>query len=103
MKNKIKIFGIIFLITALLLVSSCVKDDFKGIKTDEYVGKTITVKGTVENAYKLLGLSGYTLKDKNGEPLQVKSETLPKEGDEASVEGVLMKDSIFGYYLKANK
>ena len=89
------------LIILLVLVNGCASEDLKKIKTAENVGKNVTVKGTVESTYKMGQLSGYTIKDKNGEPLQVKSATLPKEGSVATVKGVLMKDSIFGYYLQA--
>ena len=65
-----------------------------------YVGKEITVKGTVENTFKLGKLSGYKLSEGNAS-ITVSSEALPAEGKEITVEGTWIKDSIFGYYLLA--
>lgn len=103
MKNKNQLFGIIIFFALLLLVSGCTTEDFKKLKTEDNIGKTVSVKGTVENPYKLGTLSGYTLKDKLGEPLQVKAETLQKKGAVITVQGVLMKDPFFSYYLKAKE
>lgn len=66
----------------------------------DYVGKEITVRGTVEETFKLGKLSGYKL-TQGDYSITVSSETLPAEGKEMNIEGTWIKDSIFGYYLLA--
>jgi hypothetical protein len=69
---------------------------------EEYLGEKVSVRGTVEDTFKLGKLSGFKLTDGNHSIL-VSSEALPKEGDEAVVFGTLMKEAFVGYYLLAKE
>ncbi|MFA6460985.1 MAG: hypothetical protein WCV90_01860 [Candidatus Woesearchaeota archaeon] len=100
MKNILFILPIV--LVALLLVG-CSTLTIKEAKTEQYIGKTVTLSGKVDNSLKLGKLSGYTLKDDKGESISVKSDTLPKEGTEVTVKGTVIKDSLFGYYLQAQE
>ena len=66
----------------------------------EYVGKEITVNGVVEGTFKLGKLSGYKLTEGEAS-ISVSSQSLPEEGKDMTINGIWMKDSIFGYYLLA--
>jgi len=68
----------------------------------DYIGKEVTIKGTVQDTLKLGQLSGYTLTDGNV-TIKVSSQSLPAEGKEMTVTGVWMRDTIFGYYLLAKE
>lgn len=72
------------------------------IRDEEHIGKTVTVSGTVENTIKIGQLSGFTLNDGENK-IGISSDTLPKEGEKVTVKGVLIKDTLFGYYIKAEK
>jgi aspartyl/asparaginyl-tRNA synthetase len=98
MKAKLLIITT-FLIAIFLIGCSTVA--IKEVKTEDYIGKTVTIAGKVDNSMKLGKISGFTLKDEKGESSAVKSDTLPKEGERISVKGVVMKDTLFGYYILA--
>jgi len=83
----------------LVLLAGCAQN-IADIKNPEHVGKTVTVSGTVEGVIKLGPISGYTLKDSNGDKIGVAAERLPAEGDKMTVKGVLIKDTLLGYYIK---
>ena len=70
------------------------------IKDEDHIGETVIVSGTVESVIKIGSLSAYTLKDENGDTIGVSAERLPAEGDKVIVKGTLIKDTIFGYYIK---
>jgi len=78
----------------MFVASSNISD----IKNDDFVGKTVTVSGTVSNTISIGSLSGYTLEDST-DSISVSSEALPAEGTKVRVTGVLMHDSLFGYYV----
>jgi hypothetical protein len=86
----------VLVLVALLLLIGCT-EKISDIKNDDYVGKDVKVRGTVEASVKIGSISGYRVDD--GAEINVKSETLPKEGEVVAVKGVLMKDSLFGYYI----
>jgi hypothetical protein len=90
---------ILALASIVLLLAACGAQKIADVKQEGNVGKTVTVKGTVENTLKIGDLSGYTIKDETG-TIGVSTLILPKEGDTVTAKGVLMKDSIFGYYIK---
>ncbi|MDP1695550.1 MAG: hypothetical protein Q8L29_01400 [archaeon] len=71
------------------------------IKSEDYIGKSVRISGTVESAIKLGQFSGYTLSD-DSDSIFVSSSKLPEEGSKVSVTGVVMKEIIIGYYLKAD-
>jgi len=99
MKNSNK-FLFLVLMATLLVFTGCV-DKISEIKSEDFVDETVTVKGTVENTIKLGALSGYTIKDADGESIFVSSEELPKEGDTKRVSGTL-KNNLLGYYIEIN-
>ena len=98
MSNYLLIIGLLFV---LIFISGCISTNIKDVKNSDHVGKRITVYGTVQNTIKIGSLSGYTIKD-NTDTISVSSETLPKEGSQVSVTGVLIKDTLLGYYIKVD-
>lgn len=93
-----KIIVGISLVLALILLAGCTPKPISEIKNEQYIGKTVTVKGIVGISLKIGSLSGYSVSDATGD-INVKSNTLPIEGSEVTVTGKLMKDTIFGYYI----
>ncbi len=73
------------------------------IKTEDNIGKTISVKREVTGAMKILTLSGYSIQDENGDTIAVFSEDLPTEGETVTAKGTLIKKPLFGYYIDSNK
>jgi hypothetical protein len=59
----------------------------------------VTVSGTVTNVVSIGGLSFYTLEDDTG-VIPISAKDLPAKDDKITVRGVLIKDSIVGYYIK---
>jgi hypothetical protein len=94
-----KILLVIVLIGLLLVATGCIARNIADIKNPDFVGKKVTVRGEVGVTIKLGSLSGYTLKDAT-DTISVSSQNLPKEGETVTVTGVLIKDTIFGYYIK---
>jgi hypothetical protein len=92
---------IISLLAIIIFISGCMATTIKDVKTQDYVGKKVTVSGTVQNTIKIGTLSGYTIKDAT-DTIGVSSESLPKEGNEIRVTGILMKDTLLGYYIKVD-
>jgi RecJ-like exonuclease len=75
--------------------------NIEDVKTEEHVGKTISVRGEVKNVIKIGELSAYILEDETG-TIGVSTEDLPKEGDKVTARGTLIRDTLFGYYIKVN-
>jgi len=92
---------IILIMTAILLVG-CASKTISEIKTQDYVGKKVTISGTVKNTIKIGPISAYTLEDKTGQ-IGVATQKLPNEGKQVTVTGVLIKDTLFGYYIKLDE
>ncbi|MBI5227856.1 hypothetical protein HY988_04685 [Candidatus Micrarchaeota archaeon] len=67
---------------------------------EKYLGKEITVSGTVTNSLKVGKLSGYVIEDSTGS-IKVSSESLPAPGSNVTISGTLVHDSFFGYYILA--
>ena len=97
-----KIILISLLIVSLFL-SGCVPQDIKDIKNEEHIGKQVIVHGTVTSVISLGPLSGFILEDRNGDTISVSTKDLPAKGEEITVTGILIKDSIFQYYIKMNE
>ncbi|MFA6088241.1 MAG: hypothetical protein WC755_00125 [Candidatus Woesearchaeota archaeon] len=97
-----KILTIILLVLVSALLFGCAVTKVADIKKEDMIGKTVSIHGTVKSTFKLGSLSGYTMTMEDGE-LLVSSKSLPAEGKEMSVKGVVMKDSIIQYYIKANE
>jgi hypothetical protein len=72
------------------------------IKKPEMVGKSVTVYGMAKNTLKIGTISGFQLDDGNTTIL-VSTEELPKDDSNVTVSGIVIKDSLFGYYIKAEK
>jgi len=89
---------LILLVISLVVISGC-SQSIAEVKDEDHIGKTIMIRGTVENTIKIGQLSGYTLKDTAGDTIGVSTDDLPIEGDIITVKGVLMKDTLFGYYI----
>lgn len=100
MKTK-KIILLLCLLLTTLLIYGCKVTTIKDVKNPDFVGKKVTISGTVQNTIKLGGISGYTIKD-DTDTISISSENLPTEGTKTKVTGVLLKDTIFGYYIKAD-
>lgn len=90
----------IFLFFIILLFSGCAAKKISDIATAENIGKSVAVSGKVASSIKLGGLSGYQLEDSAGDKIFVSTDSLPKEGSSVTARGTLMKDPIFGYYIK---
>jgi hypothetical protein len=56
---------------------------------------------TVQDTVNIGTISGFTLKDKAGDSIRVSSKSLPEEGTSLTVSGTLMKDTLFGWYIKS--
>jgi PKD repeat protein len=94
---------ITFLIIGLLIAATaCSVKTIADVKKAENVGKTFTVQGNVQTTLKIGTLSGYRLKDAT-DSIVVSAQNLPKENTTITVTGILMQDTIFGYYIKANE
>ncbi len=94
MRNKI-----IILIVLVIFLVACTKS-IEEVKKPENIGKKVTVSGTVKNTFKLGELSGYTLEDETGK-IGITSKELPEENTKKTTTGILMRDSLFGYYIAA--
>lgn len=94
MKFKISIIALV----GLLLLTGCAQS-IDSVKNQDNIGKKVSVKGDVTETIKIGGLSGYIVEDETGS-ISVSSEELPAEGDTVRVSGTLIRDTIFGYYIK---
>ncbi len=93
---------LVLAIFMLMLFSGC-SQSVEEIKSDEYVGKVVSVKGTVIETIKIGDLSVYVLMDENGDKINVASKRLPAEGDRVTAKGVLNKKAIIGYYIDVDE
>lgn len=87
---------------ALILITGC-SQSIEQIKSEDYVGEEVTVKGEVKKSLKIGDVSGFRLEDDKNNSIKVGSEKLPQEGNTVTVTGVLMDDSLMGYYIQAEK
>lgn len=93
------VFAIFSLLFIAAILSGCsAATDIVDVKDSGMVGETVTVSGTVRDAIKLGDISGYTLADDTGS-ISISSRTLPQEGTNVRVTGVVMRDTVFGYYI----
>lgn len=94
--------SIILLFALIVIISGCnMTISIEDVKDSDHVGKTVTISGTVQDTIKLGELSGYTIKDATG-TMGISSQSLPKEGTNIRVTGTLVKDTLPGYYIKAD-
>jgi hypothetical protein len=92
--------ALVILTLTVLMLSSCASK-ISDVQDESHIGKQVKVRGTAENTVKLGKISGFTLTDDSGH-IRIGSEELPKEGSVVEVRGVLIKDSLLGYYIKAD-
>lgn len=74
--------------------------DISEVKSEEYVGESVIVSGTVKNTIKIGDLSGYIIAD-DTDSIAVASNELPAEGDEITVSGTLRKNLVM-YYIETD-
>jgi hypothetical protein len=94
---------VLVLLASAFALTGCAQQTIAELKTEEMIGEDVRVSGTVQTSLKLGELSGYIIEDESGESIGVSSETLPAEGTEVTVRGVLVRDTIFGYYIRADE
>lgn len=97
---KTKTIIITLSILLLVFLTGCAKT-ISEIKSDEFIDKDVTVRGTVLGSIKLGDLSGYTIQDKNEDTIFVSSKSLPEENKKTTAKGTLKKN-ILGYYIDTN-
>lgn len=107
-RNKKKSWNVYYVLIALILIvlsiyfySSNQVQTISQIKSEQNIGKSVTISGEVKNVFKIGELSGYFLEDES-DRIRVSSESLPTEGETKKVRGVLMRDSLLGYYIKVD-
>ncbi|MFW6383560.1 MAG: hypothetical protein ACOCZQ_02855 [Nanoarchaeota archaeon] len=93
---------LILMALALILITGC-SQSIEQIKSEDYVGEEVTVKGEVKKSLKIGDVSGFRLEDDKNNSIKVGSEKLPQEGNTVTVTGILMDDSLMGYYIQAEK
>lgn len=104
MKNKHVIsigFVLVIVVIAVVLYMTLVTQSISDVKTEENIGETVRVRGEVTTVVKLGQLSGYLLKD-DTDTIAISSSALPAEGTTVRVKGTLIRDTIFGYYIKVD-
>ena len=90
---------VIIFVLALFLFGCVAGQSINDIKTEQNVGKTVVVSGTVTDVTSIGGLSYYILEDDSGS-IPVSSSRLPAKGDKITANGTLIKDTLVGYYIK---
>ena len=88
------------LLISLLILAGC-SQSIANIKNEDYLGKKVSIKGTVQSSLKIGDLSGYTLKDESGESIFVSSNNLPSNGETNHVRGTVKQIPILKtYYIE---
>ncbi|MCX8194328.1 MAG: hypothetical protein N3G19_03145 [Candidatus Pacearchaeota archaeon] len=89
---------ILVLITLAIFVSGCGAVSIEALneEPEKYMGKELTVSGTVEDTVKIGALSGFRLRESE-HTIAVSSKTLSEEGKRITVKGTLMKDDRLSY------
>ena len=104
MANKLFWIGIVIVVLVIALVAFFMFGNVSkitDIKNEAHVGKTVMVRGIVKSTLKIGSLSGYTLTDDTGQ-IAVSDQQLPKEGDTITAKGILIRDTLLGYYIKVS-
>ncbi len=100
-RNVMVALIVVAVVIGVIIYPNLAAQKISEVKTEENIGKTVTVKGEVKTVIKIGQLSGYTLEDESG-TIAVSSQELPKEGETITVKGTLIKDTLLGYYIKVN-
>lgn len=102
-KSNLLVIGIIVLVAIIAVIAYPLlsAQKIEDVKTEENIGKTVSVRGEVKNVIKIGELSAYTLEDETG-TIAVSTDDLPEEGETVTARGTLIRDTIFGYYIKVN-
>ena len=87
-----------------LFFIGCISTPIKNIQEnpEDYVGEEVYVEGIAHNTLKIGQLSGFVLTDGNNS-IRVSSQKLPEEGKKVMVKGIVIKDSLVGYYILAKE
>jgi hypothetical protein len=98
-----KLLLVLLSVIALGALVGCTQQYVADIKTEDMIGERVAVAGTVESSWKLGDFSGYIIKDSRGDTIGVSSDALPADGSSVTARGTVMRDTLFGYYIKANE
>lgn len=101
LKSPLFVAVIVIILVLAIFVFISMPKTIEDVKTEENVGKIVKVRGEVKNVLKIGSLSGYLIEDETG-GIAVSSDVLPSEGKVITVRGTLIKDTLFGYYIKVN-
>lgn len=96
-KSKV---ALVLCLLMLFAFSGCMTQTIKEVKNDDNIGQDVAVKGQVIETVKLGDISGYVLKDNNGDTINVATSNLPQEGDTVTAKGKLRKTILLGYYIE---
>jgi PBP1b-binding outer membrane lipoprotein LpoB len=93
---------LVILMTALFL-TACAQS-IASVKSNEYIGEEVVVKGEVKDAVIIGQFSGYTIIDNSDEEIFIASETVPSEGSKVRIKGTLKEVPLgFAYYIEAEE
>ncbi len=97
-----KIITLILVALSFVFILGCAQN-IEDVTKQENIGKMVTVSGTVGESIKIGELSGYILRDENGDLIAVASDTIPNEDEEVRVSGTLKELPVLGYYIDTNE
>jgi hypothetical protein len=102
MKQPTIIFTLALTLILTLLLSGCAPVTVKEINSDpsKYMGKKVTVSGTVAAPLDLGSASGFSLRQ-DGSSIMVSADNLPKSGSEVVVRGIVVKGLFTSHYIFA--
>ncbi|MFP4424584.1 MAG: hypothetical protein ACLFP2_05150 [Candidatus Woesearchaeota archaeon] len=89
----------LLLLAFLLTILGCTYQTIDEIKDKDNIGENVAVRGEVLHSVKIGDMSGYVIKDKNNDTIEVTSDDLPDEGETIVARGTLERNMIFGYYI----
>lgn len=92
---------LVTLILALFLAACTATMMVRDIKQESMIGKRVAVQGVVQASLKIGPVSGYIIRDANGDTIPVSTLNLPPDNVLITARGVLMRDTLLGYYIKS--
>ncbi|MGM5479883.1 MAG: hypothetical protein ACQESC_00315 [Nanobdellota archaeon] len=94
-----KHISMLLLLAVMVFLTACTTP-IEDIKTEESVGETVTIKGTVQEGIELGSFSGYMLKGETDSIFVAQSE-IPEKGSTTKVKGTIEQIPLIGtYYLE---